>query len=54
LKCEYASEKKLHAVNISSQSIFDVNKEKEANTLLLIPVTHWIFVLIGSLNYLLA
>lgn len=46
--------KKLPAVKISSQSIFELNKERERYTLLLIPVAHQIFVLIGSLCYLLA
>lgn len=49
IKVQVCVGKKLPSIKISSQSIFELNKERERNTLLLIPVTHQSFVLIGSL-----
>lgn len=46
--------KKLPAVIISSQSISELKKEQERNSRLLIPIPHELFVLIGSLRYILA
>lgn len=49
IKVQVCVAKKLPSIKIPSQSSFELNKERERNTLLLIPVTHQIFVLTGSL-----
>ena len=49
IKVQVCVGKKLPSIKISGQSIFELNKERVRNTLLLIPVTHQIFVLTGSL-----